>query len=54
MSSQLEKDIKEIKDQLARICQVLGIGAVPPLQISSIKERAKKRALEIQKKRAVK
>ncbi|MFZ5906560.1 MAG: hypothetical protein ACOYVJ_04005 [Nitrospirota bacterium] len=50
----IEKDIKEIKLQLERICQILGIGIVPPVQIAEIKERAKKKALEIQKKRPVK
>lgn len=50
----LEKDIEEIKAQLSRLCQALGIGAVPPIHVSAIKEKAKRKALELQKKRAVK
>ena len=52
--SQLEKDLKEIKDQLSRICQVLGIGAVPHIQVSAIKLKAKARALEIRNKKNIK
>jgi hypothetical protein len=47
----IREQIKEIKELLEKISQALGIGAVPPASVISIKERAKKKALEINSKK---
>jgi hypothetical protein len=38
---------------LKKICNQLGIGSMPPVKILELKERAKRRATEIQKKKPI-
>jgi hypothetical protein len=45
-----EKDIQEIKAMLKQICNVLGIGTLPPAKVVDIKEKAKQRAIALRNK----
>ncbi len=51
MTEEEIEDLKEIKEMLRQICQVLGIGKVPPASVINLKDRAKQRALEIKRKK---
>jgi hypothetical protein len=44
---ELEKEIKEINRKLDLILKQLSIGEVPPVSVFSLKDRARKKALEL-------
>lgn len=39
-----ERILKEVNEKIDKICEVLGIGKVPPAKIIDLKERAKQKA----------